>query len=282
LLALGYDMYPSRVVRLASRGSGEKGSDVILQTVRSSIAQLPKTRDTYHAAQRLGARLMPSMAKVLWGLPEIDIDALTDGAGSLSAPLLLDDCCLPPYHSNGPTTHNDIVPLVQIAAYRKPSIILELGTAHGNTIANLARICDARLFTVNALPEQMSGAVTTFALRQEDIGRVYRTYGYESRVTQVYANTLVMDLRSYMAPETIDLAVIDACHDTSYVINDFLKVLPYVRDGGILLLHDTHPSMKEHLVGSYMACMTLRRSGYDIKHLCNTWWGVYVKNKTRA
>jgi len=44
------------------------------------------------------------------------------------------------------------------------------------------------------------------------------------------------------------------------------------------MLHDTHPSMQNHLVGSYYGCMKLRKMGFDIKHLKDTWWGVYRKN----
>ena len=72
------------------------------------------------------------------------------------------------------------------------------------------------------------------------------------------------------------LAVIDACHDTMYVVNDFEKVRPFMRPDGMIFLHDTHPSLAKHLHGSYLACMKLRQQGYDIRHLTNTWWGLWT------
>ncbi len=154
--------------------------------------------------------------------------------------------------------------------------MLELGTAHGNTTANICRQCPgATVYTVNALPEQISGDIITFALTKDEIGRAFRRHGFGDRVTQIYANTLHLDLSPYLQPRTVDFAIVDACHDTPFVVNDFHKVEPYMKPGGLVLLHDTHPSMEEHLVGSYRACMLLRKQGYDIRHLEGTWWGVW-------
>jgi hypothetical protein len=131
--------------------------------------------------------------------------------------------------------------------------------------------------TVNARPEQQSGQITSFALNADDIGRVYRRHGFASRVTQIFANTLDVDLSRYVGIGSADLAIIDACHDVRFVENDFLEVAPFIRCGGMVLLHDTHASMSEHLWGSYVACVRLRRHGYDIRHVKNTWWGVWRK-----
>jgi hypothetical protein len=35
--------------------------------------------------------------------------------------------------------------------------------------------------------------------------------------------------------------------------------------------------MRAHLGGSYIACMKLRRQGFDIRHLTGTWWAVWIK-----
>ena len=74
---------------------------------------------------------------------------------------------------------------------------------------------------------------------------------------QILSNTLDLDSRG--ADEgTVDLAIIDTCHNPEYVVNDFHKVRPFMSSKGIVLFHDTHPSMKDTLRGSYMACMLLR------------------------
>ncbi len=120
--------------------------------------------------------------------------------------------------------------------------------------------------------------MTTYELDREEIGRVYRKFGFTDRVTQIFENTLTLDLSSYFAKPCIDLAIIDACHDTSYVLSDFKKIAPFVTLGGIVLLHDTHPSMRGHLSGSYIACMKLRQQGWNVKHIRGTWWGIWIKD----
>jgi predicted O-methyltransferase YrrM len=174
-------------------------------------------------------------------------------------------------------THDDIGALLRIVKTLNPKIVLELGTAYGNTTANICQISEAKIFTVNALPEQISGNVTTFALTKETIGSIYRQYGFQNRVIQIYENTLNLNLNSYFKTPCVDLAIVDACHDTEYVINDFIKVLPSLKDKAIVLLHDTHPSMAGHLKGSYKACMNLRKQGFKIKHIKDTWWAIWQK-----
>ena len=219
---------------------------------------------------RAGTRVM----KLRFALPSVSISSL---AGNQDAPTqaILDDICLPPFVMA--KRCNDFEALMRLVAARCPKLVLELGTAHGNTVANICQACpETRVVTVNALAEQMSGEATTYTLSKDEIGRVYRRYGFSDRVVQVWANTLQLDLATYVANSSVDLAIVDACHDCEYVINDFLKVVPYIRPGGLVLLHDTHPSLSLHLWGSYRACMVLRRRGFDIRHIADTWWGVWV------
>jgi predicted O-methyltransferase YrrM len=220
--------------------------------------------------RNLPARLMARR----WHLPGVTLQSLAASSQDLATPIL-DDLCLP-NHSEGPG-HNDFVPLLQILRARQPRVVVELGTAHGNTTANICAQCpDATVHTVNALPEQISGDIITFALTRDEIGRVFRSRGYEARVNQIYANTLSLDLSAHLGARSVDLAIIDACHDTPFVINDFHRVAPFMKPGGLMLLHDTHPSMERHLLGSYRACMYLRKEGYDIRHLEDTWWALWV------
>jgi predicted O-methyltransferase YrrM len=210
----------------------------------------------------------------LAALPSVSLDDMAPVVPL--APPIMDDICMPPHHGR---LHDDYTALMRVAASVSPRLILELGTAHGNTVANLCQqFPSARVVTVNALLEQQTGETTTFALGQHEIGRVYRQHGFDGRVMQVFQNTLNLDLSAHVALGTADLAIVDACHDPNFVENDFLKVAPYVRAGGIVLLHDTDPSMSDHLWGSYVACVRLRRRGYDIGHVRNTWWGIWSKN----
>lgn len=184
------------------------------------------------------------------------------------------DICMPPYV--GDPTFRDFDALIGIAMKLQPRLVIELGTAYGNTVANLCRfVADLHVVTVNAPAREQSGALTTFELTADEIGRVYRSCGCSDRVTQVLANTLTMDLSGYVADASCGLAIIDACHDTEYVLNDFHKIRSFSSEGGYILFHDTHPSMRGHLRGSYMACMRLRKQGFDVRHLVGTSWGIW-------
>jgi predicted O-methyltransferase YrrM len=190
---------------------------------------------------------------------------------------ILQDACMPPLVKH--CKHDDLTHLLSIISIMQPQLVVEFGTAHGNTTANICRVSEAHIVTVNALPEEIGGKVVTFVLSRNEIGRVYREHGFTDRVMQVYANTLYLDLSQYVSPGSVDLAIIDACHDEEYVSSDFMRVVPFMRQGGIVLLHDTHPSMEGHLKGSYMACTRLRQKGWNISWIENTWWGIWVNGR---
>lgn len=205
------------------------------------------------------------------GLPELEFRA----AKQLNRDLIFDDICLPPFYGSG--DHDDATPLFGLLRLMNPSLVIEFGTAHGNITANICRQTEAQVITVNALPERLSGQSITFTLARDEIGRVYRKYGYASRVRQVYANTLEVNISAMVAPASADVGIIDACHDYEYVKSDFLKLAPLVRDGGIILLHDTHPGLGPPRDGSYKACRDLRKQGWDVMHIRDTWWGLWVR-----
>jgi len=237
---------------------------------------------------QLGHRITAKVAPRLRRLPEVKFVRLAPRI-ALSQPVIDEDRSLPPRPGLAwragrwqvvRPVHDDITPLVRLVAHRKPRLVLELGTAYGNATANVCRFSEARVVTVNALPEQLSGVVTTAALGRDEIGRVYRAHGFADRVTQVYANTLQFCPSEHVDPGSVDLAVIDACHDFEYVRADFLAVAPVMRPGGLVLLHDTHPSRAGHLRGSYDACVWLRGQGFDIRHIRGTWWAYWIAGAT--
>lgn len=222
---------------------------------------------------QLKHRLKSIKDKVLT-LPAVSLDEL--GVAKDHSFELVSDRINMPSEFRPEFDHDDLVPMLQLIKASNPKVILELGTAYGTTTANILMNHDCKVYTVNALPEQIEGEITTFALTKEEIGEVYRKYGLEGKVEQIYANTLELDLSPYMGEERAQFAIIDACHDTDFVINDFNKVKPFLDKDAIVLFHDTHPSQKGHLRGSYQACLKLRGKGFNVKHLEDTWWGVWV------
>ena len=210
-------------------------------------------------------------------LPEVTLSDIVDVQHS-KPPVILDKLCLPPH--NGTDDHDDVMPLLSLVDTLSPKVVLELGTAHGATVANICAISEARVYTVNALPEQMEGTLVTFALDKDEIGSVYRDNGFSDRVTQVYENTKGINLEKYLKGANVDLVIIDACHDADFVINDFFSVTRVIHPGTIVIMHDVHPSMKGHLLDSYLACMYLRKLGYNIKHISSTWWAIWTCGDT--
>jgi hypothetical protein len=208
-------------------------------------------------------------------LPSMTYESLT---GESQIPrfddVIFDDICMPPYL--GDKSFNDFPCLMGIARWLRPNTILELGTAYGNTVANLCKfVPEARVVTVNAKSDSQSGVLTTYDLSESEIGRVYRKHGYGGRVVQVFEDTMTMDIGNFVSGQ-IDLAIVDACHDFDFVLNDFHKTVRYMRPGGIVLLHDTHPSLYGHLFHSYTACLRLREQGINVQHLSGTSWGIFV------
>lgn len=207
-------------------------------------------------------------------LPEFELSSLVPDPQKKIEPTIIEKLCLPPYQ--GPVDHDDISPLLSFIGYSRPKYVLELGTAYGSTAANICLICDTKIYTVNALEEQIQGDIITFVLTKDDIGSIYRKHEFGDRITQIYENTQEMNPLDYIEPGTIDIVIIDACHDMDYVINDFLMIQPVIHTGSAVFFHDVHPSRQGHLADSYLACMYLRKMGYNIRHLENTWWGVWI------
>lgn len=208
-------------------------------------------------------------------LPSIQIADLAPPLESRDRDRFIQDHVNMPPRPDRKLFHDDLGALIRIVRSIRPHRILELGTGRGNATANLCLFSEAEIFTVNALEEQISGETVTFTLSRDEIGQVYQDYGYENRVTQIYSDTLDFRPLDYMEAGSVDLAVIDACHDTDYVMSDFHILLPALSEGAFVLFHDTHPSRKQHLRQSYDACVRLRARGFDVRHIRGTWWGVW-------
>ena len=287
-MAQGWVSYLMKKLVTAKRIFEREGLNGVASVARDRIAT---ARDRIATGQRTfldnlrssyeetSPRVYPTLIKLFYALPPLKLASLVPENTQIEPPIM-EDICLPPY--TWPPDHNDYIPLMSIVKARQPRIVVELGTAHGNTVANICRHSpQARVYTVNAPAEEQSGELITYELTRDEIGRVYRSCGFGDRVVQIFKNTLDLDLSEYFAGPVVDLALIDACHDTDYVLNDFFKVQPFMRPQGLVLFHDTHPSMKEHLLGSYMACMKLRRKGFDIRHIEDSWWAVWINNTSK-
>lgn len=220
-------------------------------------------------------RVIWKLRSKFFRLPTVSIDAITSVPRSALAEPIVEDRCMPPFPG---MPHDDMGMVLRITLSLQPRLICEIGTAHGNLAANILRNCsEARLITVNARAGAQSGKLVTYELADHEIGRVYRKYGYQDRVCQVLIDSLDLDLARYTAVDTVDVAIIDGCHDVEFVLNDFEKVRRFIRRGGIVLFHDTHPSQQGHLASSYRACLLLRSYGFDVRWVRDSWWAYWKK-----
>jgi len=209
--------------------------------------------------------------KIIWSffwknyqLPQKSIGEIVPNFKSYD-PKIIEHICLPPY--KGESNFIDYSALISLIKLHEPRKILELGTAHGNTIANICLESNADIFTVNALPEQIEGNLITFTLSNDEIGIVYRKNGVHNRVTQIYENTKNLDILKYLPQRSVDFAFLDACHDSDFVVNDFFKILPSLSDRAIVVFHDTFPSIEHWYLDSYVGCMYLRKLGFNVVHI---------------
>jgi predicted O-methyltransferase YrrM len=161
--------------------------------------------------------------------------------------------------------------------------ILEIGTASGITTASMAvNAPEAQVYTINIPPEEAAkgegGRLITGAFSKDIIGSYYREKKIKN-ITQIYANTLSWKPDIGM----IDVAFIDGCHDYEFVINDTLKLLPYIKPNGFILWHDFNPdlALKYDWIGEVcMAVDWLQSNGYlpgEIYHIKDSWVGIYQK-----
>jgi predicted O-methyltransferase YrrM len=124
-----------------------------------------------------------------------------------------------------------------------PSVILEIGTGIGTVTWLMSENApDAQIYTVNIPPEEIlqGGTFTTFAPDRAAIGSLYREKGCRN-VTQILANTATWkpDLPK------VDIAFIDGCHDTEYVIRDTELILKFCKPGSWVIWHDFCPELAE-------------------------------------
>ena len=161
-----------------------------------------------------------------------------------------------------------------------PQILLEIGTAAGQTTAIMAMNAPkAAVYTVNIPPEQIrrGGKLVTYAPELDEIGSYYRSKECPN-VHQILANTA--DWEPDFGP--IDVSFIDGCHDAKFVFNDTAMVLRHCRAGSILIWHDFCPELamtsspKANVCAGIEKLFRKRILRGPIYHLRDSWIGLMV------
>jgi len=92
-------------------------------------------------------------------------------------------------------------------------------------------------------------------------------------------------LNSHNLKEFFDFVFIDADHKHSSSLQDFENVLPLVKEGGIICLHDTYPPnpdfIKDHCHDCYMTAKVIRKCHRDTCEIVTLpfYYGVSVVRK---
>jgi len=162
-----------------------------------------------------------------------------------------------------------------------PSVCLDIGTAEGRSAALMAvNAPKSRVITVNIPPEEIhsgeGGVLTTVAFEREKIGSYYRKRNL-TNVEQILANTASWEPNI----GTIDVALVDGCHDTDFVYHDSRKVLKCMKPGSFLLWHDFNFDLVDKKAWIREVCLGVEKligAGLvkgPILHVRNSWLGIY-------
>lgn len=133
--------------------------------------------------------------------------------------------------------------LAAIVRFLRPSRILEIGTAHGNTTLNLAANApeDARVVTLDLPPDAARDAQATVPREMRnavggEAGRQFATHPLRTRIEQRFGDSFRLDWNELPGP--FDLVYIDGCHHYPYVRRDSVNALAHLRSGGLIVWHD--------------------------------------------
>ncbi|UCC53578.1 MAG: class I SAM-dependent methyltransferase [Anaerolineaceae bacterium] len=173
----------------------------------------------------------------------------------------------------------DLESVTTVVRNINPTICVDIGTGSGSMAAMMAvNAPQAQIHTINIPPEEFSegGHLTTMKLERNQIGAYYRRRGIKN-ISQIYANTATWEPNI----GEINVAFIDGSHDTSFVINDTLKVLTHMKPGAFILWHDFNLSLVHNYHWIKTVCLgveSLLSDGHikgRIFHLRDAWVGIY-------
>ena len=108
-------------------------------------------------------------------LPEISISDLVGEKGAVTPPFT-DKLCLPPYY--GPVDHDDANSFAGTSSADRPTGCTRVRDCSWQYYGQYMRLSKAHVYTVNALPEQIKGALISFVLKKDEIGETYRSHGF--------------------------------------------------------------------------------------------------------
>jgi len=179
----------------------------------------------------------------------------------------LDGAIFPLLPGRGPKMEvNDAPVLAKIYCLMKPKNHLEFGTWEGFGTALFCANAPGNVTTVNLpfgesaqsdpqVPIYSSSLYPARRMQftgkgvgeQSDsdvsIGWIYKQLGYQSRVNQIFSNSLDLSNQDFL--EKFESILIDGAHDRETVIHDTKLALEVLADSGIIIWHDFYPYSRD-------------------------------------
>lgn len=144
----------------------------------------------------------------------------------------------------------------------KPRVVMELGTAHGGSLAAWAEIAKPEL-TISLDPEDIPRTPE----QQASFDNLCKTYDFK-RIPKYSRDPIAREmLKSYLNGRKIDFLFIDGAHGFDDVKHDFYAYKPFMAPNGVIGLHDIFYSEALEDAGSQVSWLwdrLIKRYNYDL------------------
>ncbi|MCL2416547.1 MAG: class I SAM-dependent methyltransferase [Bacteroidales bacterium] len=118
----------------------------------------------------------------------------------------------------------------------KPKKLLELGVSSGGSsvimLNAIKELSDTKLYSIEYLPYWYKN-------KNKKVGFVVENYPVLKNQWKLFTGGLALNFMDEIGSD-IDFCLIDTMHTNPGEILDFLMVLPYLKDGAIVVFHDTN------------------------------------------
>lgn len=185
----------------------------------------------------------------------------------LDAPLLP----LEGQHADGYPSDTELRILCGLVQERQPNAIFEFGTFRGRTALHLARYApEATVFTLD-LPAGEKGLLPYdqdehYTLAPK--GLAFHGKPEAARIVQLFGDSASFDYFPFC--RSVDFVWIDACHSFEACLNDSLKALMLLRQGGMIAWHDYQPKFWPGVVAALESLREHSKAFANLKHVQGT------------
>lgn len=123
------------------------------------------------------------------------------------------------------------------------SIYLEIGSSTGASLAWYGRMCDlgGKLLAVDRAMPTKNGTTNRKTLKRIILDLCERKYNASLIDGDSTDPATIADVRQALGPDKVDILLIDGGHAGHIVYQDVRNYVPFVRRGGLVIMHDVGP-----------------------------------------